>query len=343
MASTVIAVIADSTHSLNGTLQELIKRIADAEILVGNSLEKLIAMNGEAKVASVQVIVVAVFAGGQAKVVADMWPHCPRVAWIHSLAAGVDALVPCLCPLDRIAKVPVTNAKGAFSRSLAEYSLAAMLHFNKQVPRIQQNKKQKVWDKFVMSELYNKTVGFVGFGDIAQTTAKICQPFGMRILALRRQKGGACAKAQADETFAYNDEASRLEFFRQSDFVVCSLPGTPETKHFCSTKEFAAMRKTSVFISIGRGICVDEAALCNALTSGGIMGAACDVFETEPLPEASPLWDAPNLLVTAHNADNVDTYLQDTWAAFEEKLKMFQADSDNFASKVDRVSLEHGY
>eukprot|EP00930_Biecheleria_cincta_P084252 TRINITY_DN73745_c0_g1_i1.p1 TRINITY_DN73745_c0_g1~~TRINITY_DN73745_c0_g1_i1.p1 ORF type:complete len:344 (-),score=55.84 TRINITY_DN73745_c0_g1_i1:182-1213(-) len=343
MALNVIAVIADSTHSLSGTLQELIKTVAGAEFLVSNSLEGFMSTHGEDKVASVQVIVVAVFAGGQAKVVADLWPHCPRVAWIHSLAAGVDTLVPCLRPLQRIAQIPVTNAKGAFSRSLAEYSLAAMLHFNKQVPRIQENKRQKVWDKFVMPELYRKTVGFVGFGDIAQTTANLCRAFGMHILALRRQKAGVCAKGHADETFTFDDKDSRLEFFRRSDFVVCSLPGTPETKHFCSTTEFAAMQSTSVFISIGRGICVDEAALCHALKSGGIMGAACDVFETEPLPQESPLWDTPNLLITAHNADNVATYLQDTWAAFDDKLKIFLEDSKNFASKVDRVSLEHGY
>jgi len=103
------------------------------------------------------------------------------------------------------------------------------------------------------------------------------------------------------------------------------------------------MRPTSVFISIGRGTCVDEVALCEALRSGGIAGAALDVFEKEPLSEASPLWDAPNLLITAHNADFTATYIQESWGIFKEKLKVFRASPANFAEIVDRVSLEHGY
>merc|ERR1719161_2296010 len=121
-----------------------------------------------------------------------------------------------------------------------------MLHFNKQVARIQQNKRQKVWDRFLMPQLVGLTVGFVGYGDIAQTTALLCKPFGMRILALRRNKGGATDKCQADETLGIDNAEERMRLFSESDFVICSLPGTPATKHFCGAKEFAAMKKSSV-------------------------------------------------------------------------------------------------
>merc|ERR1712070_602108 len=97
--------------------------------------------------------------------------------------------------------------------------------------------------------------------------------------------------------------------------------------YFCGAKEFGAMKKTGVFISLGRGICVDEAALSEALKSETIAGAALDVYEVEPLPEASPLWDTPNLLMTSHNADLTQTYILDTWNVFLEKLNSFRSAS----------------
>ena len=127
-----------------------------------------------------------------------------RLKWIHSLAAGVDTLVPVLNSLPGGSEIPLTNAKGAFSRSLAEYSLAAMLHFNKQIPRLQKNRTTKTWDKFIMNELHGQTVGFIGFGDIAQCTARLCKAFGMRILAWRNTRG-ASGEELADEVFYSSD------------------------------------------------------------------------------------------------------------------------------------------
>merc|ERR1712232_509250 len=158
--------------------------------------------------------------------------------------------------------------------------------------------------------------------------------------ALRRQKAGPTDKAQADETFGIDNPEERLALFEKSDFVVCSLPGTPETKYFCGAKEFAAMKKTAIFISLGRGICVDEAALSEALKSSSIAGAALDVYEVEPLTEASPLWESPNLLMTSHNADLTQTYIEDTWNVFLDKLNAFRSAPKDFKGTV---SLENGY
>ena len=156
----------------------------------------------------VEVIVLAVFAAGNPAVIADLWPHLGRLRWIHSMAAGVDTLVPVLNSLPGAQDIPVTNAKGAFSRSLAEYSLAAMLHFNKQIPRLQRNRCTKTWDKFIMNELHGQTVGFIGFGDIAQCTARLCKAFGMRILAWRNTRG-ASGEELADEVFYASDAAAK--------------------------------------------------------------------------------------------------------------------------------------
>lgn len=342
MEPVVVAVIADDTSAHGVTLTGLCDSVAKetAEFLVANDLPSFTSKYGTEKLAKVRVVAVGVFAGGRPQVVADLWPLCPGIRWVHSLAAGVDSLVPVLRPLPRIGEVAVTNAKGAFSRSLAEYAIMAMLHFNKQVPKLQENKKQKRWDKFLMHELRGLTVGFVGFGDIAQTTAGLCRAFGMKVLALRRNKGGDTTKSSADETLGMDNEEERLALFRRSDFVLCSLPGTPETYHFCGAKEFAAMKDTAVFISLGRGVCVDESSLCEALHKGSIAGAALDVFEVEPLPETSPLWEAPNLIMSSHNADLTSSYIPDTWEVFVQKLGWFAVTPEDV---VGTVSLEHGY
>jgi len=340
MDPTLLAVIADAKTPMARGFEELCGGLtAEAELIVANSLQEFQAAAGH-KLCQVKGIILGAFAGGDPSVVEALWTHCPGVRWVHSLAAGVDSLVPVLRRLPRMEGVAVTNARGAFSSSLAEYSLAAMLHFNKRVPHIQENKRRKAWDKFVMPELRGLSVGFVGFGDIGQTTARLCRAFGMRILALRRRKSGASEKCDADEVFGIDDATERLELFRRSDFVVCSLPGTPQTRHFCGAAEFAAMKETAVFISIGRGVCVDESALCEALHSGGIAGAALDVFEVEPLPESSPVWGAPNTLLTSHNADFTQTYLKDSWEVFYQKLRELREAPESFKSTV---SLEGGY
>eukprot|EP00927_Polykrikos_kofoidii_P059838 TRINITY_DN54960_c0_g1_i1.p1 TRINITY_DN54960_c0_g1~~TRINITY_DN54960_c0_g1_i1.p1 ORF type:complete len:367 (-),score=65.42 TRINITY_DN54960_c0_g1_i1:108-1136(-) len=337
----VIAVIADVTSQHGGTLQTFFGCIkeTDAKCLLANTLESFVS-HGTEVLEQVTAIVVGVFAGGKPQVIADLWSYCPNVRWIHSLSAGVDSLVPVLRQLPRSSELQLTNAKGAFSRSLAEYALMAMMHFNKQVPRCQENKRARKWDKFVMHEMHGATVGFVGFGDIAKTTVPLCRAFGMRVIALRRNKDMSDEAVKADEVFGIDNHEERLELFRRSDFVVCSLPGTPQTQHFCGAAEFGAMRETGVFISIGRGCCVDETALVDALRNGRIAGAALDVFEKEPLPEDSPVWEVDNLLLTAHNADYTKTYISDALNQFLEKFKSFSSAPEEFKGTV---SIEHGY
>ena len=183
--------------SLNACSSAL-NRTPTITCIVGNSLADF---QDEHK--ALQEVEIIVFAG-DAATVADLWPHFSRLRWIHSLAAGVEGLVPVLNSLPGGPDIPLTNAKGAFSRSLAEYSLAAMLHFNKQIPRLQGNRSTKTWDKFIMNELHGQTVGFLGFGDIAQCTARLCKAFGMRILAWRNTRG-ASGEELADEVFYSSD------------------------------------------------------------------------------------------------------------------------------------------
>lgn len=117
----------------------------------------------------------------------ELWHggHLPNCRWVHGFYAGVDVIGDFAQELAH-SDVPLTNGRGAFSLSLAEYAMTAALHFVKQVPRCMDNRRSKVWDKFVMAELRGRTLGLVGYGDIAQATAKLAKAFGMRVIALRR-------------------------------------------------------------------------------------------------------------------------------------------------------------
>lgn len=257
------------------------------------------------------------------------WPKlAPSVGWFHSFSAGVDTLAPFFAASGLGApgsRVLVTNGKGAFSESLAEYTLWAMLHHAKRAERCQANKADRAWDKFVMPQLRGKTVGFVGFGHIATTTAPLCRALGMRVLALRSSDA---PHALADETLTSRGPAggaNKRRVFAEAHYVVCTLPGTAATRHFCDAAAFSAMRRDSVLISLGRGSAVDEAALASALAAGEIAGAACDVFEQEPLPPTSPLWSSPNLLLTPHNADYEEAYFELGWAVWRRNLESWLA------------------
>jgi len=177
-------------------------------------------------------------------------------------------------------------------------------------------------------------VGFVGFGSIAQTTARLCRALGMNILALRRNVDSPGSEL-ADKVYSMKD---KLKVFAESDFVVCSLPGTPSTLKFCGEMEFKSMRKNAIFVSIGRGTCVDEDALCHALKTNTISGAALDVFFKEPLGRSSSLWDCENILITAHNADFTRGYMEDTWDVFLKNYACYRE-----GKTFPTVSLELGY
>ena len=265
----------------------------------------------------------------------EAFPKLPNVKWIHSFSAGVDALAPfikeCLTE-GRGANVPLTNGRGAFSSSLAEWVMTAVLHFNKQIPKCIENKKTVTWDRFTMNVVKGKTIGFVGYGNISQASAEFCKAMGMRVLALRRDPSKPAK--YADIVFP-NDQ--RNEMLSQCDFVVSVLPGTPETLNFFNKEVFDSMKKGCTFISIGRGVVVDEDALIDAMESGHISGASLDVFKTEPLPSESRLWKLDNLLLTAHNADMTADFSELGWGIWKDNYQSYVS-STPFTSLVDKAA-----
>lgn len=203
------------------------------------------------------------------------------------------------------------------------------------------NKSEKSWEKFVMNTITGCNVSFVGFGHIAQTTARLLQKsFNVKIQVLKRTKCKVTdfGDLRVEKVYSFK-ETDRNNIFKEADFVICSLPGTSETKNFIGEAELNSMKSSSVFISIGRGITVDEDALVKALNKKSIFGAALDVFHEEPLPKTSPLWNCPNLLISPHNADFTEDYFQLGWKVFEANLEQYLKDE----SLVTEADISLGY
>ena len=250
------------------------------------------------------------------KVLREVFLMCRDVRWVHSRSAGLDnVLFPELIASD----VPLTNGRGVFSQSLGEFALAAILYFAKDFRRMLRNQMAGVWEQFDVEEIDTQTVGIVGYGDIGRAVAKRLHPMGMQVLATKRHPPPG-ADPNVDQFYKPED---LMEMLGRCDYVVVSLPLTPETHHMISDAQFAAMKPTAVVINIGRGPVIDQAAIVRALTAKRIKGAGLDVFEVEPLPPGDPMYKLENVLLSPHCADHTAQWLNQAMQFFLEQDRRF--------------------
>lgn len=227
----------------------------------------------------------------------DIWQHSKNVKWVHSLSAGVENL---LFPELVESNVPVTNARGVFKRPLAEFAVLGMLYFYKRVRRLVESQRAHKWDSFLVDGLEGKVMGVVGYGEIGRECALLAKPLGVKIYATRRNVEKSTSDPIVDRVFRLEQ---LNEMLGQIDVLVAAAPLTPETRHMLGKEQFQAMKPSSIVINVGRGPVIDEQALVAALQEKQVAGAALDVFEQEPLPEDSPLWDMENVLISPHCTD----------------------------------------
>ncbi|CAL8467553.1 g7091 [Coccomyxa elongata] len=261
-----------------------------------------------------------------------LWPHLPNLQWLHSTAAGVEHI---LFPDLVDGPVVLTNAKGNFSHSLAEYTLAACNWFAKDLPRLRAQQKAKQWTPFDVEELRGKTLGVVGYGDIGQSAARIARAFKMNIIALRR-RDELSEQEQAEGLKVYKPDRLN-DLMADSDYVVMALPYTPSTHHFVNAAAINSMRPNGVLINVGRGKTLEEAALIKALQEKRLRGAALDVTEVEPLPEDSPLYELDNVLLSPHCADRTADFQFEALEQFLGILDKFIQDEPLY-NVVDKKS-----
>jgi phosphoglycerate dehydrogenase-like enzyme len=227
----------------------------------------------------------------------EIWCHSKNVKWVHSLSAGVENL---LFPELVASPVPVTNARGVFKRPLAEFAVLGMLYLYKRVRRLVESQRAHRWDAFLVEGLEGKVMGVVGYGEIGRECALLAKSLGVKIYATRRNVEKSANDPVVDRVFP-PDQLE--EMLGQIDVLLAAAPLTPQTHHMLSERQFAAMKPSGIVINVGRGPVIDEVALAAALQKGTIAGAALDVFDKEPLPQDSPLWDMENVLISPHCAD----------------------------------------
>jgi phosphoglycerate dehydrogenase-like enzyme len=284
----------------------LLEQIAEpVDIHVGNDLEFLRTHAPNADV--------LLNAGPEANLLQAAFPFAKKVQWVHTLSAGVDKV---LFPELIDSPVPLTNGRGAFKDGLAEFALASMLFFAKDLRRLVRNQEAVRWEHFDVVFLRGQTLGVVGYGEIGRETAKLARALGMQVAATRR-------RSPPDTAELYPLERLR-ELLSISDYVLVATPLTPETKGMIGEAELSAMKTSAVIINVGRGPVIDEPALIAALEQKRIRGAALDVFNQEPLPEGHAYWRLHNVLLSPHSADHTVGWEQLAMQIFLKNFELFR-------------------
>jgi phosphoglycerate dehydrogenase-like enzyme len=257
----------------------------------------------------------------------------PGLRWIQLHSAGVDHI------LDHPimdSEVTITTVSGIHATPISEYVFASILAHRWRVALWTHCQREAEWPSgrwslFARPELRDSTLGVVGYGSIGREVGRLGQAFGMRVLALRRteerSKAGYAEAQTGDPTGSIPDRfyppSGLHEMLSKCDYVVIALPLTAETTHLIGTAELQAMKPTAYLVNIARGAIVDEAALVQALREGWIAGAGLDVFEQEPLPADSPLWDLESALISPHVAGFTPNYDRRAAALFARNLERY--------------------
>jgi phosphoglycerate dehydrogenase-like enzyme len=255
---------------------------------------------------------------GHAKVPVP-WPQVVRrgrLRWIQSSAAGLDH---CLTPeVIAAEQIQVTSASGVFADPVAEQTLALLLGILRGLPTFFRAQQEREFVRRPTRDLHDATIGIVGFGGNGRRIAEVLAPFRAKLYATDMFPGRCPPHVSAVWP------ADRLDdLLRISDIVILCLPLNAQTLGMFSAERFARMRPGAVLINVARGPLVVERDLVAALQSGHLSAAGLDVTEVEPLPQSSPLWDMPNVLITPHVGAQSARRIDVTTALAAENLRRY--------------------
>lgn len=289
----------------------------------------------------------------------------PKLAWVQLDTAGVDHVTN--HAIWTQTSVPITTIGGVSAPWTAEYAVMMLLAFSHRLPemlRLQATRTwpsfQERWRLFLPAAVSGATVTVVGFGRIGRAIGARCTALGMHVIGVTRNlspRGSRENNSSTRDPLELGTAASvsprepgvgevtvvgtqmLTEALSRSDYAVVALPLTDETRLLVGPEQINAMPRGAVLVNVSRGGIVDESALAEALSSGQLGGAAFDVFETEPLPESSPLWNVPGLLVSPHVSGFAGDYLDQIRTLVTENLRRFMAGED----LLNKASRKAGY
>ena len=253
--------------------------------------------------------------------------RAPRLRWIHATGAGVEHFT----PFDWLpAHVTFTNNRGVHGARAAEYAIMAVLMLNNRVPEMVTHQRAGRWQQTFNTGIAGKTLLVVGVGSVGGSVAEWARRFGMRVLGVRRtaQPHPAVDEMRGPEAL--------LQLIPRADYIIATAPATAHTRHLIGAAEIAAIRPGGGIVNYGRALVVDYEALRQRLERREI-SAVLDVFDPEPLPADSPLWQTPNLIVTPHcSSDDSELYIPRTLDLFFENMRRFLA-GEKLENRVDPV------
>jgi phosphoglycerate dehydrogenase-like enzyme len=261
--------------------------------------------------------------------------RAPELRWVHSATSGVERA---LTPAARSRDLVVTNARGVFTRPIAEHVLMLILAISRRLPQLLELQRERTWQPLEGLELRDVTVGIVGYGSIGQAVASLASAFGARVIATRRNPGrdGTAGSTpprwehDPDDAFPVRAAPEQIlgpeglhALLGASDIVVLAAPLTPETEDMIDADALAAMRRDAWLINVARGRLIDDRALLEALRERRIGGAALDAMREEPLPPTSPFYDLGKVILTPHTAWSSGRVLDRSIELFCENLRRF--------------------
>ena len=228
----------------------------------------------------------------------------PKLRWIHVTGAGIEPLL----PLDWLPQqVTLTNNSGIHIDKVRESAMMLLLMLNASIPAITSNQRKLNWRQIFSPRIHGRTVLVIGVGRMGGAVAQTAKQLGLNVFGVRRS---GARHRYVDKMFKPHELDVVLP---QADFVVLTAPLTAETAMLLDAERIAHMKQGAGFINMGRAGAVDHDALAKALKNGAVSGAILDVFDPEPLPSRSPLWQCDNLMVIPHvTSDDEDNYLPKT-------------------------------
>ena len=244
-----------------------------------------------------------------------------RLRWIQTPDAGMEGLFRAIPDIGET-DVVVTNARGAGAPMIGEHAVALMLAFARGLVDFMHLKREHRWDQghglSIVQMLGGKTAGVVGLGRSGMEIAWRCGALGMDVIALvKHPRDGAPA---VEDVWPLD----RLpDLLAQSDFVIVTVPYSPENENMIGASELGLMKATAYVIVTSRGRIVEHGALVEALRERRISGAALDTVFEEPLPADDPLWELDNVIVTPHIAGNSPELDERTYAVLEDNLRRY--------------------
>lgn len=262
--------------------------------------------------------------------------------WVKCSFAGVDQFVQHK-DIFKEKQIQFTNMKGVFSPSLGEFTLAAILYWEKRMDLFSKSKLEKSFEKFPVNMLNEHTIGIVGYGNIGVEVAKRAKlGFGMNVIGLKTNLENIEGKEYCDKIV----DNSQIEYLlNNSDYVINILPKTKLTDDYFDDNKFKMMKKDSIFINIGRGSSVNEDDLIKHLKiKTNIKAATLDVTKIEPLPKESELWNLDNCFISNHSADKLNDNMDNEKLSIDFFIKILNEEYlKNGIVKTNLVDLYKEY